>query len=243
MCAFSPDQWRVLSPYLDQAFDVSPEERPAWLESLRQENPALATDLEGLLREHDSLGDEGFLQTVVVKLPSTAPLTGQPIGAYTLEAPIGQGGMGTVWVARRSDGRFEGRAAVKFLNIALLGGASEVRFKREGSILARLAHPYIAHLIDAGVSATGQPYLILEYVEGSQIDKYCSEHARELPERIQLFLDVLAAVAHAHANLIIHRDIKPSNVLVTRDGRVKLLDFGIAKLLENDASSGAATVL
>jgi len=243
MCAFSPDQWRVLSPYLDQAFDVSPEERPAWLESLRQENPALATDLEGLLREHDSLGDEGFLQTVVVKLPSTAPLTGQPIGAYTLEAPIGQGGMGTVWVARRSDGRFEGRAAVKFLNIALLGGASEVRFKREGSILARLAHPNIAHLIDAGVSATGQPYLILEYVEGSQIDKYCSEHARELPERIQLFLDVLAAVAHAHANLIIHRDIKPSNVLVTRDGRVKLLDFGIAKLLENDASSGAATVL
>src|SRR5712692_5288230 len=239
MPAFGPDHWRALSPYLDEALDIPPEARAAWLESIREQNPALATDLQTLLKEHHALGDEGFLQGEAA-LPSPAPLTGQTLGAYTLESPIGQGGMGTVWVARRSDGRFEGCAAVKFLNLALLGGEGEQRFKREGSFLARLAHPNIAHLIDAGLSATGQPYLVLEYVEGNHIDSYCNDHALDTEARIHLFLDVLAAVAHAHANLIVHRDIKPSNVLVTQDGQVKLLDFGIAKLLEDEA---AATVL
>jgi hypothetical protein len=192
---------------------------------------------------HHALDDEGLLQAGATALPSPEPLTGQTIGAYTLESPIGQGGMGTVWVARRSDGRFQGRAAVKFLNIAHLAGSGEERFKREGSILARLAHPNIAHLIDAGVSATGQPYLVLEYVEGSRIDRYCNAHALDVEARIRLFLEVLAAVAHAHANLIVHGDIKPSNVLVANDGQVKLLDFGIAKLLEDEAAPAGATVL
>src|SRR5262249_6099574 len=116
-------------------------------------------------------------------------------------------------------------------------GAAEERFQREGNILARLAHPNIAHLIDAGVSSHGQPYLILEYVEGRTIEKYCNEHALDIEARIRLFLEVLAAVAHAHANLTVHPDIKPSNVLVTFDGHVKLLDFGIAKLLEDDAAA------
>jgi serine/threonine-protein kinase len=215
----------------------------AWHQSLRKENPSLATDLQVLLQERYARGDEGFLSTEPAALPTPAALIGQRVGAYTLESPIGQGGMGTVWLARRSDGRFEGRAAVKFLNLGLLGGAGEQRFKREGSILSRLAHPNIAHLIDAGVSPAGQPYLILEYVEGKHIDAYCNEHALDIEARIRLFLDVLAAVAHAHANLIVHRDIKPSNVLVTEDGQVKLLDFGIAKLLEDETSTSAATVL
>src|SRR5712692_1772922 len=243
MPAFSPEHWRVLSPYLDQALDISPEEREPWLALLREQNPALAAELQTLLKEHHALGDEGFLQSDAATLPSPAPLTGQTVGAYTLESPIGQGGMGTVWVARRSDSRFEGRAAVKFLNVAFLGGAGEERFKREGSFLARLAHPNIAHLIDAGVSASGQPYLVLEHVEGNQIDEYCNDHALDTEARIRLFLNVLAAVAHAHANLIVHRDIKPSNVLVTDDGQVKLLDFGIAKLLEDETPSGGATAL
>src|SRR5207249_2596762 len=106
--------------------------------------------------------------------------------------------------------------------------------KREGSILGRLAHPHIAELLDAGVSFSGQPYLILEHVEGEQIDRYCERCALDVQARVRLFLDVAAAVAHAHANLIVHRDIKPSNVLVSSDGKVKLLDFGIAKLLENE---------
>src|SRR5262249_11870128 len=131
----------------------------------------------------------------------------------------------------------------KLLNVAFVGGTGEERFKREGSILARLAHPNIAHLIDAGVSHNGQPYLVLEYVEGKNIDTYCKEHALGIESRIRLFLDVLAVVAHAHANLIVHRDIKPSNVLVTGGGQVKLLDFGIAKLLEDEAAASTAAVL
>ncbi|HKD41875.1 MAG TPA: protein kinase, partial [Myxococcaceae bacterium] len=165
MPAFAPEQWRALSPYLDKALEIPTEERAAWLDLLREENPSLATDLQTLLKEHDALGEEEFLKTGAAARPSPAPLAGQTVGAYTLESPIGQGGMGTVWLARRSDGRFEGRAAVKFLNVGFLGGRAEERFKREGNILARLAHPNIAHLIDAGVSANGQPYLVLEYVE------------------------------------------------------------------------------
>lgn len=242
MPALSPNQWRALSPYLDHALEILPEERAAWLDSIREENPALATDLQALLWEHDALGDEGFLLSNA-QLSSPAPMTGQMVGAYALESCIGQGGMGTVWLARRNDGRFQGRAAVKFLNLALLGGSVDERFKREGSFLARLAHPNIAHLIDAGVSAAGQPYLIIEYVDGSHIDRYCNDHALATEPRIHLFLDVLAAVAQAHANLIVHRDIKPSNVLVTNDGQVKLLDFGIAKLLEGQTPAAEAAVL
>src|SRR5262249_1707817 len=149
-----------------------------------------------------------------------------------------QGGMGSVWLADRSDGRFEGLAAVKLLNASLVGRAGEERFKREGNILARLAHPNIARLTDAGVSPAGQPYLVLEHVEGESIDRYCDSRRLKIDARLNLFLDVLAAVSHAHANLIVHRDIKPSNVLVARDGSVKLLDFGIAKLLEEEAGTG-----
>src|SRR5713101_2050404 len=242
MPALEPGQWQALSPYLDEALELSPERLAAWLESIREQNPSLASDLHTLLKEHEALGNEGFLQASAA-VSCGAPVSGQSVGAYALESVIGQGGMGTVWLARRSDGRFEGRAAVKFLKVAFLGGAGEERFKREGSFLARLAHPNIAHLIDAGVSASGQPYLVLEHVEGNQIDEYCNDHALDTEARIRLFLDVLAAVAHAHANLIVHRDIKPSNVLVTDDGHVKLLDFGIAKLLEDEAPEGAATVL
>jgi eukaryotic-like serine/threonine-protein kinase len=243
MPALGPEQWKALSPYLDQALEVPPDQRGAWLDTLKRENPSLAGDLLLLLKEHRALDVEGFLQTAPGTPIHPPSLVGQTVGAYTLVSPIGQGGMGTVWLARRSDSRFEGRAAVKFLNVALLGRGGEARFKREGSILASLAHPNIAHLLDAGVTATGQPYLVLEYLEGAHLDAYCREHALDLEARLRLFLEVTAAVTHAHANLIVHRDIKPSNVLVTNDGHVKLLDFGIAKLLEDDAPASVATAL
>jgi serine/threonine-protein kinase len=244
MPALAPERWEALSPYLDQALEIPEAQRSIWLETLRAQDPKLAEELQTLLKEHDVLEKSGFLSGAGGPiLPSSSALAGQVLGAYTLEAPIGQGGMGSVWLARRSDGRFEGHAAVKFLNVALLGNAGEARFKREGNILARLAHPNIAHLIDAGVSASGQPYLMLEYLEGEPIDRYCDEHALDLQARLRLLLEVMAAVAHAHASLIVHRDIKPSNVLVTKDGQVKLLDFGIAKLLEEEAPSGLATAL
>jgi serine/threonine-protein kinase len=170
-------------------------------------------------------------------------LVGQTLGAYTLGAIIGRGGMGSVWLAHRSDGRFEGKVAVKLLNIALLGHGGEERFRREGRVLAKLAHANIARILDAGVTESSQPYLVLEYVKGIALDRYCEEQGLGVPGRINLFLDVLAAVGHAHANLIVHRDIKPSNILVTTSGAVKLLDFGIAKLMEDDNTTGVATLL
>jgi serine/threonine protein kinase len=240
----NPDRWRAVSPLLDRALDLASEqERTAWLAILREEDPALAADLENLIKEMDGLRDERFLDDAAVPLPFPL-LDAMPdatIGAYTLVSPIGRGGMGTVWLAERADGRFDRRVAIKFLNLALAGHGEE-RFKREGRILARLAHPHIAQLLDAGVSATGQPYLVLEHVDGEPIDRYCDHHGLDIHARLRLFLDVLDAVAHAHASLIVHRDIKPSNVLVTREGQVKLLDFGIAKLLE-DEDGGAPTAI
>jgi serine/threonine protein kinase len=243
MSTLSPDQWQALSPYLDQALALTDDARAAWLSSLREQDPALAAQLGALLEEHRVLAQEGFLENRRWALPNSTGLAGQALGPYTLISQIGHGGMGSVWLARRSDGRFERKAAVKFVNIALAGRATEERFKREGSILGRLTHPHIAELLDAGISSDGQPYLILEYVDGPPIDRYCDQHKLDLEARVRLFLDVLAAVAHAHANLIVHRDIKPPNVLVTASGEVKLLDFGIAKLLEGEGQAGAATLL
>src|SRR5262245_24474931 len=230
----TPEEWQILSPHLDEALGMTDERRSVWLSSLRVESPGLASQLEELLQEHRILCKKGFLEEGVVALPGRPGLAGKTLGAYTLVSQIGQGGMGSVWLAERNDGRFERRVAIKFLNIALMGKGGEERFRREGSILARLSHPHIADLIDAGVSRTGQPYLVLEHIDGEHIDHYCDQHRLDTRSRIRLFLDVLGAVAQAHANLIVHRDLKPSNVLVRKDGQAKLLDFGIAKLLEDE---------
>ena len=243
MPTLSPDQWQALSPHLDEALGMTEEERSIWLSSLRDQNPALVEQLEMLLREYRALAAEGFLENRSVRLPGRSGLAGQTIGVYTLVSQIGQGGMGSVWLAERNDGRFERKVAVKLLNIALMGKGGEERFKREGSILGGLAHPHIAELVDAGVSHAGQPYLVLEHIEGDHIDRYCDQKKLNVEARIRIFLDVLAAVAQAHANLIVHRDLKPSNVLVRNDGQVKLLDFGIAKLLESEGHAGEPTQL
>jgi serine/threonine protein kinase len=238
MSPLTPDQWLALSPYLDTALDMSSEERGTWLASLRQGNPTLADQLEILLENHRALLDEGYLESSPVGPEGKWDLAGQTLGVYTLVSQIGQGGMGSVWLAERNDGRFERQVAVKFLNLALMGKSGEERFRREGRILALLVHPHIAELVDAGVLPTGQPYLVLEHIEGDQIDRYCDQERLDVRARIRLFLDVLDAVARAHANLIVHRDLKPSNVLVRHDGQVKLVDFGIAKLLEGNEHSG-----
>ena len=238
---FDGKRWREISAYLDQVLELSIEERPTWLESVRRKNPALAADLHDLLEEQQALDKERFLEHGPSIPASQGSLAGQALGAYVLVSPIGQGGMGSVWLARRNDRRFDGSAAVKLLNAALIGRAGEERFKREGSFLAQLTHPHIARLIDAGVSPVGQPYLVLEHVQGERIDRYCDQRKLAVGVRVRIFLDVLSAVAHAHANLIVHRDIKPSNVLVSNDGQVKLLDFGIAKLLDDDTEATQLT--
>jgi serine/threonine-protein kinase len=233
----------ALGPHLDEALEMSEKERSRCLFSLRSQDPVLADQLEMLLSEHRALAEEGFLEKRSVELPSPSTLAAQTLGVYKLVSQIGQGGMSSVWLAERNDGRFERQVAVKLLHIALMGKIGEERFKREGRILGHLAHPHIAELIDAGVSRAGQPYLVLEYVQGDHVDCYCDEQKLNLETRIRIFLDVLAAVEHAHANLIVHRDLKPSNVLVRTDGQVKLLDFGIAKLIEGEGESGASTPL
>ncbi|MGE5413428.1 MAG: protein kinase domain-containing protein, partial [Syntrophomonadaceae bacterium] len=243
MTELTPDRWRRLNPYLDQALELPPEDRDAYLAEMRALDSTLADDLEAMLCAHADASREAFLTGSASSGLPPASLAGQAIGAWTLMAEIGHGGMGTVWLARRSDGRFEGKAAIKLLNASLVGRVGEERFRREGNILARLAHPHIARLYDAGVSPSGQPYLVLEHVEGEPIDRYCDGRRLSVEARVAVFLDILEAVAHAHANLIVHRDIKPSNVLVRTDGQAKLLDFGIAKLLEGGGEAGAATAL
>ncbi len=169
-------------------------------------------------------------------------LDGLEVGGYLLGRLLGRGGMGSVWLGRRVDGRFEGQVAVKLLNLASLDPVGAERFRREGSTLARLAHPGIARQLDAGVAPTRQPYLVLEYIDGEPIDEFANRRNLSTNDRVELVLQVLDALAHAHANLVIHRDIKPSNILVTADGTVKLLDFGIAKLLDTESGGGATAL-
>ena len=228
------DRWQTLSALLDQALDLNDAERALWLGALRIRDPEMAAELSRFLDVRDAIEQKCFL--TLSPSMAAAPLVGQAVGAWVLESSIGQGGMGSVWLASRADDRFKGKAAVKLLNMSLIGHDGERRFRREGTILASLAHPHIARLLDAGIAETGQPYLILEYVDGQHIDAYCDAKNLDIDARVRLFLDVLSAVAHAHTNLIVHRDLKPSNVLVANDGVVKLLDFGIAKLIIDDAA-------
>lgn len=239
MSTLTPGQWQEISPYLDHALSLPEEERELWLQSFRLEKPELATVLQQLLEEHRVLADEHFLERMPVRVSNGLSILDQKIGPYGLISLIGQGGMGTVWLGERSDGRFERRVAIKFLRFVTPSGLGGGRFLREGKILGQLTHPHIAELMDAGVTPNGEPYLVLEYVEGLPIDQYCDQQKLDVGARIRLFLDVVSAVAHAHTHLIVHRDIKPSNVLVRSDGQVKLLDFGIAKLLAEDANPAA----
>ena len=234
MSGLSFDAWKFVSPHLDHALGMTEEERGIWMASLRLQDPVLARQLDTLLFEHRALAKDGFLERCDVELPSEPTLVGKTFGVYRLISEIGQGGMSSVWLAERSDGRFQHRVALKVLNIALIGKIGKGQFEHEAKILGLLIHPHIAELMDAGVSQTGQPYLVLDYVDGDHIDSYCDRHRLDIHVRIRLFLDVLAAVAHAHTNLIVHCDLKPSNVLVRNDNHVKLLDFGIAKLLEDE---------
>ena len=226
-------RWQRLSPLLDELFDLPSAARAQRLQALRAEDEVLADDLEALIALED--GQEDFLAEPV--MPPVAQLrTGVEVGPYRLEGLLGEGGMGQVWLAARADGLYQRRVALKLLRPGLVEANLRLRFTRERQILARLAHPHIARLLDAGLSASGLPYLALEYVDGVPITDYCREQRVPLATRLRMFRQICDAVSHAHANLIVHRDLKPSNILVTPAGEVRLLDFGIAKLLDNDAA-------
>lgn len=172
---------------------------------------------------------------------TNAQLTGQRVGSWLLLHELGRGGMGAVWLAERADGSFDQKVAIKLIRPGW--DADEVlgRFRAERQILAGLHHPNIARLVDGGVTQEGKPWLALEYVDGVNLRAYCETHTLSVPARLKLLLTVCEAVAYAHARLIVHRDLKPSNILVTADGQVKLLDFGIAKLLDSDAAAITGT--
>jgi serine/threonine-protein kinase len=201
-------------------------------------DPALAHEVHALL-EHASRMD-GFLEDPALgadfgvtsrKTLTVEDLTGQLVGRYRLERCIGSGGMGTVYLGTRADAEFDQRVAIKLVKRGMDSDEIVRRFRAERQTLAALHHPNIALLLDGGVTDSGQPYLVMEYVEGEPIDRYCDRHRLPVEARLALFLAICDAVQHAHQNLVVHRDLKPANILVNRDGIPKLVDFGIAKLI------------
>jgi eukaryotic-like serine/threonine-protein kinase len=226
-----PERWLRLSPLLDSLFELPPEARAERLREMRADDPALTAELEELIALEDERCD--FLaEPLVPPRPGAQP--GTIIGPYRLDRLLGEGGMGQVWLASRADGLYQRRVALKLLRPGLTDTNLRLRFTRERQILARLAHPHIARLLDAGITTEGVPYLALEYVDGEPITDYCRALDIPVAQRLHMFQQVCDAVSHAHANLIVHRDLKPSNILVTPAGDVRLLDFGIAKLLDSE---------
>lgn len=241
-----PDRWPRFSELLDALMALPEAERDAWLAALPEPDadlqPALAAVRAGLKDDTDTFLSGSPRLPPSAKGPSHQ--AGQHIGPYELLRELGQGGMGVVWLARRADGAFAREVALKLPHAHLLVGAVRERFDRERDILAALDHPHIARFYDAGLGADGQPYLALEAVLGRPITEWCREQQLPLGARLDLFAQMAAAVSHAHGQLIAHRDLKPANVLVTPEGQVKLLDFGIAKLLvAQDASATDSTAL
>jgi serine/threonine-protein kinase len=235
-----------LSRLLDVALDLPPDARAAWIEALDSAHADLQPRLRALLARAADVESRNFLGSLPPfdAAPEDDPpppdVAGARVGPYQLERPLGAGGMGTVWLATRADGLFERAVALKLPHRGMFGADLAERMARERSILAGLEHPHIARLYDAGLADDGQPYLALEYVEGLAIDEYCREKNCNLRERLRLFLQVADAVAAAHARLIVHRDLKPANILVTHEGHVRLLDFGVAKLLGASAEAPGA---
>ncbi len=229
-------QWSALSALYEEADGLPAHELAPWLAGLERERHPLLSQLKRMLEAREHIDTDGFLGTLPKLSEDAAGASewkgGDRVGPYRLVKPLGEGGMAEVWLAERDDGAFKRQVAIKLPYPRPGRETFAVRFDRERDILATLRHPHIAGLYDAGVTKEGQAWLALEYVEGQPISHFCDERKVSVRERVMLFRQVLLAVQHAHANLVIHRDLKPANILVTSQGEVRLLDFGIAKLLE-----------
>lgn len=227
---------RRLLEICDRALEVDPRQRDALIAAACEGDAGLQAEVASLLQRVGSAG--GFLEATPAA-GASARRPGSQLGRYTLIERIGEGGMGTVWLARREDRGVTQSVALKLIRSSMSTAELLARFENERRILAGLNHPYIAGLVDAGASDEGEPYLVMEYVQGMPIDRYCNEGRLDLDARVRLLIKVAMAVQAAHQNLVIHRDLKPGNVLVTADGLPKLLDFGIAKLARLDESVAA----
>jgi eukaryotic-like serine/threonine-protein kinase len=239
-CAPAPppdtERLRRISALLQTALALPPEQRMAWLDRLPTEHAPLKSVL-GAMLARGAVETDTFLRTpmplmdpALMGLMPDTDQAGAEVGPWRLISPLGQGGMAAVWLAERSDGQLHRQVALK-LPRASSGPALSQRMQRERDILASLVHPHIARLYDAGTTAEGRPWLAMEHVQGLSIERHCTQPQHSVPEILHLFLQVTSAVAHAHARLVVHRDLKPSNILVTEAGEVRLLDFGVAKLL------------
>jgi eukaryotic-like serine/threonine-protein kinase len=236
----NPERWLRLKEFFSTASELSAAERAPYLDRVCDDDTQLRAELDSLLQAHQA-------SRVVIDQPAFEYLTGgglpaaeerwlgRRIGPYELTALIGRGGMGEVYRARRADAQYDREVAIKLVRGGYHVGYVLQRFRAERQILANLEHPNIAHLLDGGATADGLPYLVMELVEGEPIDSYCEHRGLPIAARLRLFCDVCSAVSYAHQRLIVHRDLKPSNILVTNEGTVKLLDFGVAKLLQPTA--------
>ncbi|HKJ44182.1 MAG TPA: serine/threonine-protein kinase [Balneolales bacterium] len=237
-------EWDKIEKVIDKALTLPESERYDFIDKQCKEDKALKSEVTHLLESivesdgwlenpndyrsalYDDIFDESTFQEV-------SPIIGQDVGAYTITEELGRGGMGSVYLAERSDGAFKHKVAIKIIRGSQAIQENIIRFKQERNILASLNHPNIAKLFGGGITETGSPYMIMEYIDGVPIDQYCNQQKVSLEARIQLFKKVLEAVRHAHQNMVIHRDLKPDNILITTNGEVKILDFGISKLLED----------
>ncbi|HEX8251079.1 MAG TPA: protein kinase [Pyrinomonadaceae bacterium] len=240
-----PENWHLVENLLNAALEIEPARRRKFLDKI--EAGELRREVESLLAAEPE--SENFLASPAVAFSAdffnddeveVDTFINQKIGSYKIVRELGRGGMGAVYLAERADGKFAQQVAVKLLKRELNTADIRRRFARERQILAALAHPNIARLLDAGTTDDGLPFLVMEYVDGLPIDAFCDAQNLDLEERLQIFRTVCEAVAFAHRNLIVHRDLKPSNILVTEDGIPKLLDFGISKLLTSEFEAESA---
>ncbi len=241
----SPDYWQKIEEIFQIAVELpSREERVRYLDEVCADDEDLRIEVEHLLRqdaEADSLlseplMDNSGLHVFASMIEDGDPAIGKQIGAYRLVREIGRGGMGAVYLAERADGLFRREVAVKLIKRGMDTDFILRRFRQERQILASLSHPYIARLIDGGTTEDNLPFFIMEFVEGKSLYKFADTNKLSITERLKLFRQVCEAIEFAHQNKIVHRDIKPSNILVTADGVPKLLDFGIAKVLDPELS-------
>ncbi|HXG82587.1 MAG TPA: serine/threonine-protein kinase [Pyrinomonadaceae bacterium] len=240
----SSENWQQVKLILDEALGRSPQTRGCYLDNACRSDTGLRREIEFLLafdsEDADFIGDSAFdLAGWSSSFEQSETFIGKQIGHYKITKELGAGGMGNVYLAIRDDGEFEQKVAVKLIRRGFDRETILRKFRLERQILARLNHQNIARLHDGGTSKEGFPYLFMEYVEGVSIDEYCRENNCSLEERLELFCKVVGAVSYAHQRLVVHRDLKPSNVLVTKDGVPKLLDFGIAKLLEIETAENS----
>lgn len=242
----TPERWQHVKDVFAQASALDTGARDPYLEQACGADVELRCEVVSLLSAHataEAIVDRpaGDYLPLGALADADEEWQGRRLGAYELVECLGRGGMGEVWRARRADAQYEKEVAIKLVRGGYDTAFVLQRFRAERQILANLEHPNIAHLLDAGMTAAGQPFLVMELVEGIPIDEYCTRHALPIPERLRLFREVCAAVSYAHQHLVVHRDLKPGNILVTADRSIKLLDFGIAKLLQPVAADGAPT--